>query len=151
MRANGFNGRRQCFLLLWQVIAVGMSSSAGCSQPAGPPATEISGTVQFDGQPVRVGEIRFVLIEGENPSISGGRIRDGHYALSRKQRLSAGVYRVEIMGYRNPQDPRAEVDLHAADSNYVQYIPAKHNQNSQTTITIDSTDEAISKDFTLTK
>jgi hypothetical protein len=150
MRANENIVANRSSVTAWLLMAIGLLAVAGCSKPENP-STPISGTVQFDGAPIQFGEIRFVPIRGTQASTVGGKIRDGHYSLSQKQSLKAGEYRVEVMGYRNPKDPQAEVNLQDADASFVQYIPNKYNQNSQTAIAIESTDEAVIKDFTLTK
>jgi hypothetical protein len=150
MRANASTKATGNYAIAWFLIALGILAVAGCSKSDNQ-ATTISGMVEFEGEPVRVGEIRFVPIRGTQASTVGGKIRDGQYSLSPKQSLKAGEYRVEVMGYRNPKDPQAEVNLQDADSNYIQYIPSKHNQNSQAAITIESTHEPVTRDFILTK
>jgi hypothetical protein len=150
MRANASTQSKGYLVSAYWLVAVGVLAASGCSNSEDQ-ATTISGTVQFEGVPIRVGEIRFVPIRGTQATTVGGEIRDGHYSLAQKQRVKVGEYRVEVMGYRNPKDPQAEINLRDADSSYVQYIPTKHNQNSQTAITIESIDEPVTKDFTLTK
>jgi hypothetical protein len=71
---------------------------AGCGQRdySGPPRFPLSGKVTYDGQPIDLGSISFLPIDGDQQRVSGGYIENGIYAVPEAQGANAGKYRVEI-------------------------------------------------------
>ena len=73
-----------------------LSLTAGCGSGGNGPATfSVSGTVKFDGQPIKTGDIQF---EPETPGLApdAGQIVNGSYSLKAK----AGKKKVKIMASR---------------------------------------------------
>jgi hypothetical protein len=71
---------------------------AGCSRPeySGPKRFPLSGKVTYDGEPIDVGSISFLPIDGGSQRVSGGYIFDGEYTVPEAQGANAGKHRVEI-------------------------------------------------------
>lgn len=114
--------------------------AAGCGPAALP---QISGTVKFNGQPVEVGTIAFLPVDGKTSSAET-RILKGEYRLE----VPPGQKQVKIIGIRvTGQRPAYEG---AANSPMIditeQYIPA--NYNDQTTLTCEIKNSEV-KDFDL--
>jgi hypothetical protein len=90
---------------------------AGCAGPASENGREpVSGTITFDGQPLAAGMITFLPAGGPGPSV-GGEIRDGSYALRRRDGPGRGPYRVEITSMQptgkkkpDPDEPGGMID-----------------------------------------
>lgn len=75
----------------------------------------VRGTVQHDGQPLKVGTITFTP-DGSGASGSG-EIVDGAFSLDGADGLSPGAYRVEVYSNKttgrkieSPDDPGAQID-----------------------------------------
>jgi hypothetical protein len=80
------------FLVLLAVVVF-----AGCSDPyAG--RMEVGGTVKLENEPLKDGQIKFVLMEKQEggTSESGAPIQNGEFKIERKKGLKPGKYRVEI-------------------------------------------------------
>ncbi len=72
-------------------LAVALAMLAGC----GDQATDLEGTVTYDGKPVDAGAISLVAT-GEGGRSGGGSIVDGKIVLNPENRPPPGKYRVEI-------------------------------------------------------
>jgi hypothetical protein len=80
-------------LLAFPLLAV-VLMVAGCSENSlGRHA--VSGTVQFDGAPLKAGNISFQPTEGQ-PTYGGASITDGKFSVPRDQGLVGGKYQVSI-------------------------------------------------------
>lgn len=103
-----------------------LSLIVGCSSGSNGPTTySVSGTVKFDGQPLKTGDI---LFEPETPGLApdAGQIANGSYALKAK----AGKMKVKITASR---EIPGKVTKGAMGEDIVakeDFIPA--NYNSQT-------------------
>ena len=97
---------------------------AGCG-PSGPETYEVSGTVTFDGKPVPDGEIVFRDAEGTAGSWAG-KIEDGQFRF----RSTAGKKRVEIIAYREYEDPALAEGAEGPTTGEM-YIPDKYNTKSE--------------------
>jgi hypothetical protein len=83
-------------------LAIMLLLLAGCSQ-----RVTLSGTVTYDGEPVKDGHISFIPVAGQGSTV-GAPIKDGSYELTAPP---PGKYRVEITGNREvdwPADLPAE-------------------------------------------
>ena len=69
--------------------------SLGC-QRSGPERFRVQGMVNFGGQPVELGTIKFRPIEGTKAPLTGGRISEGHYDVPAVKGPLAGKYMVQI-------------------------------------------------------
>jgi hypothetical protein len=100
--------------LLFLLIA----TLSGCG-PTGPKKVEVSGTVTFDGEPVKKGDINFVP-EDSSQGPEGGTIVDGKYRMQAK----TGKNRVEIRAVRDS----GKKDPMGTGGNLMEdYIPAKYS------------------------
>ena len=88
-----------------------MACLAGCGRSDG--LTEISGTVSYDGQPVKKGTITFLPADGKGPT-AATLIADGKYSV----KVAPGKKLVKIEGYKvigqhpfSPNNPRIVVDI----------------------------------------
>lgn len=104
----------------------------------------ISGTVEFDGQPLPAGTIRFEPIDGTGTS-SGALIQDGQFSIETLKGLPPGEYRVRIMsqGEELAVDPNAVPGPSEAPgppppgfTPAVERIPARYNTQSELTRTV---------------
>jgi hypothetical protein len=81
-------------VLLLAAIVAALSIAGGCSDdPLGRHA--ISGTVKFDGAPLKEGNISFQPTEGQ-ATYGGAQITDGKFSVPRDQGLVNGKYQVSI-------------------------------------------------------
>jgi hypothetical protein len=129
----------------WKLTACGialMACLAGCGRNGG--LTEISGTVSYDGQPVKQGTITFLPADGKGPT-AATPIADGKYSV----KVAPGKKLVKIEGYKvigqhrfSANNPRMVIDQE-------QILPARYNTRSELTRDIASSDHKC--DFTLEK
>lgn len=121
----------------------------GCGESQAPCMTQ--GKVQFDGEPVENGSLRFDLL-GDEATVSGkGMISKGQYQIPLDQGMVAGEYLVSIYATRNtgrtiPAPERME-GTPATVSEVVQYIPERYNTNSILRVTLSAGEN--SNDFNL--
>ena len=116
------------FLLFAALLAV---SPLGCG--GGTNLKEISGQVTLDGQPIESGSITFVP-EGKGTA-EGANLVGGKYTVS----VSPGKLKVSISATRpHPTEkvPDANPDAPMVPK-MVQYIPAKYNEATELTITVE--------------
>ena len=79
-------------------LAVAALSAAGCGS-SGPQMAPVSGTVQYQGQPLKAGTVTFAPTDGERPSATGTIQPDGTYTLQTTEPGDGAVvgdYRVAI-------------------------------------------------------
>jgi len=75
-------------------IVAALAVAGGCSEdPLGRQA--VSGTVQFNGAPLKAGNISFQPTEGQT-TYGGATITDGKYSVPQDQGLVNGKYQVSI-------------------------------------------------------
>ena len=120
-------------IVLFSLFAIGCGAGDG--------RYEVTGSVTFDGQPVESGEIIFRAADGAAAS-AAGKIVEGQYTL----RASEGTKRVEITAIREVQARQAASG--EPPVNFVNYIPAKYNQNSELTVEV-TADGPHTHDFNL--
>jgi hypothetical protein len=104
----------------------------------------ITGIVQFQGQPLDGGSIRFDALENNGLS-AGSLIRDGKYLIPREQGLPPGTYRVTISALEPTPTPTGAPGENPAPP-AKERIPAKYNQDSQVKVEIKA-DQAAKFDF----
>ena len=120
--------------------------AGGCG-PKGIERTGVSGTVTYMGQPIKMGEIRFIPDKGP---VWAAPIVDGKYFASGKG-VTAGTLRVEIRGYRPKANaPTNLPGIVPEDIPKEQILPRKFNIDSQIELVIESGSGLVTKDFDLT-
>ena len=97
------------------LVVAGSAFLAGCDSSGG--AHDVTGTVTFEGEPVKEGQIVF-----ESGTVTGAEIKEGKFTAQ----LPPGKYKVRITATR--EEGVAPDGL----PNYVSYVPKKYNE--QTTL-----------------
>lgn len=145
-------------VLFERTVAAGLLAVflAGCGQ-GGLDRRVVTGRVTFAGQPVEIGEIQFYP-EGETQGPqTGSQIENGDYRLDARGGVPVGTHKVRIIGYMNtgrtltPQQ-RAMLPPDMQDANvgqFVQYIPAKYNRQTELTVSVESGSGTMTHDFEL--
>ena len=82
------------------VLCLALTMMGGCGRGGGLPMVAVRGTVTCGGEPVDMGEIRFVPIEGTPGPLSAGIIQAGQYRIDARGGVPAGRHRVEIVAQR---------------------------------------------------
>lgn len=90
----------------------------GCD---GAKAHQVSGTVTFDGEPVKEGHIAFL------PNGGGGSITDGRYSIS----TPPGSFKVEINASKLQKLPPGQVGMDGAKEEVREYIPERYNSKTE--------------------
>jgi hypothetical protein len=116
-------------------VGLAVAGLVGCE--AGGGAVPVSGTVTFQGEPVKQGEIIFTPADGATPSVAE-KIVDGKYALS----VPKGRSQVKITGYRDTgkvdtSNPGQETPI------IEMYIPEEYNSKSTLEVTVEKADSDL--------
>tara|TARA_R110002095_G_scaffold39808_4_gene36660 strand:- start:4033 stop:4449 length:417 start_codon:yes stop_codon:yes gene_type:complete len=122
----------------------------GCSQ--GESSVElipVSGTVTYQGKPVRDGVIRLAPDKGVQAPVKTTNIINGEYSFTDRSAVAAGTYQVEITAFRGEE--KAPLDVKPGESSgREQFLPAEYNK--KTTIEklmVKSGGDEIKKDYSL--
>ena len=126
-----------------------------CSDKAAEPAS-VSGTVQYQGAPIKKGRI---ALRGKNEDLptKSADIVDGKYAFDTELGLLAGEYEVVILAMRKSKRAKKRFETlqgeNAADKvEDEQYIPEKYNNQTELRITLKPGENTgAGFDFKLTK
>lgn len=82
----------------------------GCEQ-SGPQRAEVSGTVKFDGEPIKEGSINFFPTDGTKGPEAGAVVSDGRFHIPRATGPVVGKHTVELKYFGDTgkmvQDPTA--------------------------------------------
>ena len=134
------------------ICVVVVAITGGCG-PSGPERAVLSGTVAYQGEPVKKGVIRFIPIKGTEGPSWGANIIDGRYKAAGKGGVPVGTHKVEILAYR----PKAGVTAAAPPPDPAldrtpreQYLPEKFNTKTELEITIPPGSGKVVKNFDLT-
>ena len=122
-----------------------LPSLHGCGRGDGIQRVTVSGSVTFRGQPVEVGQIRFVPESGTAAPLVTEPIADGRYATSTSGGVAAGHYRVEIRAF----DSSAPKPMGPGDPPWPQLLAEKYNARSQLTANVESDEREKTLDFHL--
>ncbi len=121
MRASGCGRGALGMWLGGVVVALGtVGLLTGCGGPSGPERYDLSGTVQFAGQPIPAGQIVFEPDSSKGNSGPQGfaEIRDGKYDTRKEGRGTiGGPHRVRITGY----DGVSLDEMHPAKALFAEY------------------------------
>ena len=107
----------------------------------------IEGTVKFDGKPIDKGQIQFVPVKG-GPS-AGTDIINGQYKLEGPRGPGIGQYKIEITAYRAGRPGQIDAVTKQRETEMIQYIPSKYNENSELVRDITEAEESMTLDFDL--
>ncbi|MDB5385017.1 MAG: hypothetical protein JWM11_663 [Planctomycetaceae bacterium] len=121
-------------LLTCFVLGCGSGSDA-------PPTFSVSGTITFDGQPVKSGEITFESDE-KGVAPDAGPITDGKFSLKAKE----GKKLVKIRAMREVPGKATKGAMGEDISAKEQYIPARYNEKTELVESV----EAVSNSFDFT-
>lgn len=139
----------------WLVIlGVGLLTGTfvGCGKE-GLERAIVGGTVTYQGQPLKEGEIRLVPRDGAKLPSSAGYIVDGAYTLDAKGGVPVGTYTIQIEAYRvlpetaTQKSPPSNQDIPPSRK---QFIPRKYNVDSQLELAIPPGSGRVTKDLQLT-
>lgn len=123
-------------------------TAIGCGK-SGVERIYVSGKATYDGQPIEIGQIRFVPMSPATGPVTIERIEDGQYATKTTGGVTPGTHRVEMRMYDSHEyetAPRV-----AGSPSVKQLLPDKYNRNSELTLTVDPGSGSVNHDFELTK
>ena len=123
---------------------------AGCGGQDYPGAKRfpLVGTAICDGEPVDVGSISFIPIEGGEQRVSGGPIWDGEFSVPEEQGAHAANYRVEIRWQKRTGKTIRDRTSDEMVEERAEGLPAKYHKDSELTVEVPSPDNRY--DFNLT-
>ena len=98
------------------IIALIVLLPGGCGGAGGDglPREPISGTVNFDGQPLKKGMIQFQPASQAEGMAAGGMIVDGRFEVAREAGPVPGKYKVQIESLDDTKPPLEEGELPGA-------------------------------------
>ncbi|MFQ3593798.1 MAG: hypothetical protein SNJ82_11525 [Gemmataceae bacterium] len=103
---------------------------------------KIQGNITYDGEPVEVGIISFLPIEGKGVS-GGGPITKGKYYVDPDVRLLPGTYRVEIRWPKPTGEINKEAGYGQSPIVVAEAIPEKYNKESILTAEVEAGENVI--------
>jgi len=125
-----------------------VAATLGCGK-SGIERVYVSGSATYDGQPIEIGQIRFVPISPASGPVTIERIENGEYETATTNGVTVGAHRVEIRmydSYEYEHAPRV-----AGSASVKQLLPDKYNRKSELTLTVEPGSGSIKHDFELTK
>ena len=108
----------------------------GCSPDDG--RRSVSGKVTFQGETIHEGSVRLSPAKGTSGPVIGARIENGKFRTPHGDSPFAGTYCVEITASRKTGRTIRRPPLHLEEEEYEQYLPARHNKQSELTIEVTS-------------
>jgi hypothetical protein len=135
--------------LVWPCCLLLLLLTAGCG--SGSPSVRVWGTVSYQGQPVKEGQIIFFPTEGTESPSAGGMIHDGKYDIPKdKGPYAGGTYRVQItaLGANKTYSPNVS-GAGPMVSVREQLIPPRYNQQSTLRVAISADPAQNQHDFDL--
>ncbi len=133
----------QMMLLLATILTT--ATLVGCGD--GIERVQVSGKVTYAGQPVEVGQIRFIPAPGTEMPLTIERIKNGSYETSTSGGVPVGTYQVAIRAY-HPDDP---VPSGPGQPARRQLLPAKYSTRSELKATLEPGEKQKELDFILTQ
>jgi hypothetical protein len=140
--------------ILSATLGVMILASAGCSrQNEGPERVIVRGKVNYNGEPVSDGQIRFIPKAETMTPVSGSAIAEGTYEVTAHGGVPVGTYVVQIEAHKKvPYAPRPGERAPPIMTDRTveqQYLPSRFNEKSQLVLTIEPGSGTIVKDFDL--
>jgi hypothetical protein len=130
-----------------------MTLLGGCAQRERLERAVISGTVTYQGQLVKEGEIRFRPLPGTDAPVCRADIFDNKYSITGRGGVPVGKYKVEIIGFRLKKGAPAghvmNLGVPGGDPWAEQYLPEKFNSKTELEFAIPPGAGKITKDFEL--
>jgi hypothetical protein len=112
-------------------LVVFLAAVFGCGSSDGLNRQAISGSVTLDGQPISVGAILFEPATEESGTAVGATIRQGGFAISRREGPIPGWYRVRVYSSSSVQAPPAKGQTDRSPRPMVERLPARYNTQSE--------------------
>jgi hypothetical protein len=122
---------RRFSLLVPAGMIVFLAATIGCDSGDGLNRQAISGTVTLDGQPLSGGNILFEPASNESGTAVGATIRNGAFAIARKQGPVPGPYRVRIYASSAIQAPPIDGQTERTPRPMVERLPRRYNTQSE--------------------
>ena len=149
------SGRMRWAVRIARVAVASFAAAAGGCGSDGPQRMPVVGKVTYRGEPVKMGEIRFLPIKDTKTPMWGASIVDGQFVADGKGGVPVGTHRVEILGWRaKPGASRSATNLppglNSRKTPQQQYLPAKYNSQSELEISIEPGSGKVVRDFALT-
>ena len=113
-----------------------LSAMFGCDSSDGLNRQAISGIVTLDGQPISIGAILFEPESHESGTAVGATIRQGGFAISRREGPVPGSYRVRIYSSSGIQAPITKGQTDRTHRPMVERLPARYNTQTELRATV---------------
>lgn len=107
----------------------------------------VSGNVTYAGQPVSIGQIRFIPQQGTIGPLTISIIKDGSYSSKATGGVPVGEHRVEILSF-DPEE-YANAPIGPGTPPPKQLLPSKYNNESTLSASIDATHSTKTINFAL--
>jgi hypothetical protein len=127
---SALDRRRFSFLVAAGTI-VFLAGAVGCDSGDGLNRQAISGMVTLDGQPLPDGAILFEPATNESGTEVGATIRQGAFAISRKDGPVPGPYRVRIYSSSMTQAPPNDGQTERTPRPMVDRLPPRYNTKTE--------------------
>jgi hypothetical protein len=125
---------RNCKLVRMLIIsvlgAVAAAPIAGCGGGDELPRQEVSGSVQFEGKPLKSGMIQFQPDSADATTAGGASVVDGRYLVARSEGLVPGKYKVMITSTSPSPEPARSAMPGDPFPPAREPIPSKYNSNT---------------------
>jgi hypothetical protein len=108
----------------------------GCDSSDGLNRQAISGSVTLDGQPISLGAILFEPATQESGTAVGATIRQGGFAISRREGPVPGSYRVRLYSSSGVQASPAKGQTDRTPRPMVERLPARYNTQTEIVETV---------------
>lgn len=127
--------------------AVGLLVIAGCQKKSRWQRVLLSGTVTYQGEPVELGQIRFLPVGTSQGPITIEDISEGRYSTDSTNGVPVGTHRVEITSYDPDEYNNAPTGPGAPPVR--QLLPNQYNKQSELTLEIAAEPTKQTHDFDL--
>jgi hypothetical protein len=116
------------------LLAASSGLAIGCSNNSD--RQSISGTVTFEGQPLKKGVISFVPLAGTSSPTAGANIVDGQFAIPAEGGAFVGSFLVTIKAFRPTGKKIRDPMWDTMVDEYKQYLPSRYNSASEEEVNI---------------
>lgn len=123
--------------------------TVGCGHRSKLERVFVSGKASYAGQPIEIGQIRFIPAESTRAPITVENIRNGTYNTESSGGVPVGTHRVEIKMFDSEEYKNAP--RVPGSPGLKQLLPPKYNRESELTFEVPSGSGSIEHDYTLEK